>query len=173
MFDALTAGTSAAIWIHEPPDGSSLNACAVTARVCAAVWTSTIGVSPVTVIVSATAPTFMSPFTCDVTPIDTSTPSRRMLLKPVSEKVTVYWPGGRLMMRYCPDPSVATARTFSISTGLAASTVTPGRTAPDASLTTPAIVPSSCAEVDAAMARNAATTQLALMNLFIGPTHLS
>src|SRR5688572_13861259 len=40
-------------------------------------------------------------------------------------------------MRYWPVSSVTTDRTFSISTGLAASTVTPGRTAPDASLTTP------------------------------------
>src|SRR6185503_1723227 len=42
-------------------------------------------------------------------------------------------------MVYCPDPSVAATRTFSMSAGLAASTVTPGSTAPDASLTTPAI----------------------------------
>src|SRR5678810_1184940 len=39
--------------------------------------------------------------------------------------------------RYWPDPSVTTVRTFSISAGLAASTVTPGSTAPDASLTVP------------------------------------
>src|SRR5688572_19816920 len=43
------------------------------------------------------------------------------------------------MMRYCPAPSVTTVRTFSINAGLAASTVTPGSTAPDESLTTPAI----------------------------------
>jgi hypothetical protein len=41
-------------------------------------------------------------------------------------------------MRYWPVPSVALIRTFSISTGLAASTVTPGRTAPEVSLTVPA-----------------------------------
>ena len=35
--------------------------------------------------------------------------------------------------------SVTTERTFSIRTGLAASTVTPGSTAPDASFTTPAM----------------------------------
>jgi hypothetical protein len=38
-------------------------------------------------------------------------------------------------MRYWPLPSVTTDRTFSISAGLDASTVTPGSTAPDASLT--------------------------------------
>src|SRR5580765_7636081 len=43
-------------------------------------------------------------------------------------------------MRYWPEPSLTTARTFSISTGLAASTVTPGNTAPDVSLTTPVMV---------------------------------
>jgi hypothetical protein len=39
-----------------------------------------------------------------------------------------------------PDPSVTVVRTFSISTGLAASTVTPGSTAPELSRTTPEIV---------------------------------
>src|SRR5437867_10508089 len=45
------------------------------------------------------------------------------------------------MIRYWPAPSVVTVRVFSISTGLDASTVTPGSTAPDVSLTTPAIEP--------------------------------
>src|SRR5213075_1923496 len=43
-------------------------------------------------------------------------------------------------MRYVPEPSVTAARVFSISAGLDASTVTPGRTAPDASFTTPVMV---------------------------------
>ena len=42
-------------------------------------------------------------------------------------------------MRYWPVASLTTERTFSINAGLAASTVTPGSTAPEASLTTPAI----------------------------------
>src|SRR4030095_493320 len=42
-------------------------------------------------------------------------------------------------MRYRPAPSEVVVRTFSISTGLAASTVTPGNTAPDESFTAPAI----------------------------------
>src|SRR5258708_6116421 len=41
-------------------------------------------------------------------------------------------------MRYCPVASETAVRVFSISAGLAASTVTPGNTAPDASLTVPA-----------------------------------
>ena len=49
-------------------------------------------------------------------------------------------------MLNCPLPSVTTVRVFSISTGLEASTVTPGRTASDGSLTTPVMVPSACAD---------------------------
>src|SRR6516165_10116234 len=41
------------------------------------------------------------------------------------------------MIRYCPDPSVTADRVFSMSAGLAASTLTPGNTAPDASWTVP------------------------------------
>src|SRR6185503_5705874 len=41
-------------------------------------------------------------------------------------------------MRYRPLPSVTAVRTFSVSAGLAASTVTPGNTAPVVSLTSPA-----------------------------------
>src|SRR5262245_50241192 len=42
-------------------------------------------------------------------------------------------------MRYCPLPSVVAERVFSISAGLLASTLTSGRTAPELSLTVPAI----------------------------------
>src|SRR5687768_6042893 len=66
-------------------------------------------------------------------------PSRLTVLNPGSVKVTLYPPGGSSSMRYWPDPSVTTDLTFSISAGLDASTVTPGSTAPDASLTCPAI----------------------------------
>src|SRR5688500_3228927 len=48
-------------------------------------------------------------------------------------------------MRYCPVPSVTAVRTFSIRAGLDASTVTPGSTPPDWSLTVPVRVP--CANV--------------------------
>jgi hypothetical protein len=61
------------------------------------------------------------------------------VLKPGSVKVTAYTPGRKSMMRYCPSPSLVVTRTFSIRTGLVASTVTPGSTPPVASLTTPAI----------------------------------
>ena len=50
---------------------------------------STIGLSPVTVIVSWTAPTRSSPSTFDVKLGDTSTPSRLTVLNPVRLNVTV------------------------------------------------------------------------------------
>src|ERR1700686_3848773 len=48
------------------------------------------------------------------------------------------------MILYNPCSSVTTDRTFSIRAGLAASTVTPGTTAPVVSLTTPAIALDAC-----------------------------
>src|SRR5215510_8104662 len=48
-------------------------------------------------------------------------------------------------MLYRPWPSVTTERTFSMSTGLAASTVTPGKSAPDVSRPSPAIPLACCA----------------------------
>ena len=54
-----------------------------------ALCVSTIGVSPVTVIVSATAPTRID-MLIGITPAPvTSTPSRLTVVKPVSEPVTV------------------------------------------------------------------------------------
>src|SRR5262249_4539976 len=44
------------------------------------------------------------------------------------------------MILYCPEASVTADRVRSISAGLLTSTVTPGSTAPDASLTVPAMV---------------------------------
>ena len=50
-------------------------------------------------------------------------------------------------MRYWPLPSVTTVRTFSIRAGLLASTVTPGRTAPEVSRTVPVMVACAYASV--------------------------
>ena len=101
--------------------------------------TSTMGVSPLTVIVSSTAPTFMSALTVAVNDPVSSMPSRFTDEKPVSVNVTEYVPGRRSTMRYWPEPSVTAVRVFSIRTGLATSTVTPGSTAPDMSLAVPVI----------------------------------
>src|SRR4029078_6383992 len=49
-------------------------------------------------------------------------------------------------MRNRPRSSVTAVRTFSMSAGLEASTVTPGSTAPDASLATPAMEACAWAE---------------------------
>src|SRR5262245_7125393 len=49
------------------------------------------------------------------------------------------------MMLNRPSASVTTERTFSMRAGLAASTDTPGRTASDVSLTTPAMALACCA----------------------------
>src|SRR5215471_9551861 len=68
-------------------------------------------------------------------------------------------------MRYCPLPSVIAVRTFSISAGLEASTVTPGRTASDASRTTPASV--ACAYATAGARNRNPTRTVAADNRFI------
>src|SRR5688572_33229416 len=65
-------------------------------------------------------------------------PSRLTVENPDSVNVTMYVPGFRSTIRYCPVPSVTTVRDFSMSAGLDASTVTPGMMAPDVSLTMPA-----------------------------------
>src|SRR5688572_8576331 len=81
----------------------------------------------------------MSALTGTTKSLGTSTASRLMVLKPAREKVTTYVPGRRSTMRYWPLASVTEERTRSISASLAASTVTPGRTAPEVSLTIPAM----------------------------------
>ncbi len=98
-----------------------------------------MGVSPDTVMVSARLPTLRSALTVAVNDPVSSIPSRLTVPKPVRAKETLYTPALRSTMRYWPVPSVTAVRTFSMSSGLDASTVTPGRTAPDASLTTPVI----------------------------------
>ena len=54
-----------------------------------ALWTSTIGLSPVTVTVSSRVPTRMSALTVDTKSAGSSNCSRFTVLNPVSVKVTV------------------------------------------------------------------------------------
>ena len=54
-----------------------------------ALWTSTIGVAPLTVMVSVTVPTLRSAFTVAVNAPVSSMSSRLTVLNPVSVKVTV------------------------------------------------------------------------------------
>src|SRR5262245_9711840 len=107
-------------------------------------WVSTIGDAPLTVMVSSRAPTRMSAFTVAVKPDVSSTPSFLTVLKPGRLKVTIYVPGGRSTMLKRPSPSVVDVLTRSMRTELLASTMTPGRTAPDVSLTIPAMPPLVC-----------------------------
>src|SRR5688500_8418727 len=64
-------------------------------------------------------------------------------------------------MRYWPLASVIDERTFSMRASLAASTVTPGSTAPDVSLTTPAM--DDCASATVGMNRIPARTSASLV----------
>src|SRR5262245_60418438 len=74
-----------------------------------------------------------------VTPAPVSSmPSCLTVANPDRVNVTTYVPGFRSTIRYWPVPSVTTVRDFSMSAGLDASTLTPGRIAPDESLTIPA-----------------------------------
>src|SRR5262245_14702116 len=134
--------------------------------------TSTIGESPVTVIVSSIDPTLRSASTVAVNVPGSSTPARRKDWKPLSEKLTVYVPGLKSTMRYRPDSSVTALRTFSMSAGLDASTVTPGSTAPDESLTTPVIDAWACA-ADGSSANRATTMHATLTRMnrtpFVSP----
>src|SRR5882672_11759938 len=71
-------------------------------------------------------------------------------------------------MRYWPVSSLTTDLTFSIKTGLAASTVTPGSTAPDVSRTTP--VMAACAYAAAGNSKKPTTIAAAFeTSLFIAP----
>ncbi len=126
-------------WMLRPPVGTaSSSACGSTCCVTAC-CTSTTGDAPDTVTVSSSAPTRSSALTGAVKFAGSSTPSRFTVENPGSVKVTVYVPGRRSRILYCPCESVTADRVCSISAGLATSTVTPGITAPVVSLTTPAI----------------------------------
>src|SRR6059036_513925 len=123
-------------------------------------WRSTTGVAPVTVTVSSTAPTRSWTSTFAANPVVNPIPSRTTVLKPVSVKVTLYVPGRSSTIWYRPAPSVKTVRTCSISAGLRASTVTPGRTLPVASVTVPPMEDCALAAVGASRraAMNVTTT---------------
>src|SRR5882672_1024735 len=103
--------------------------------------TSTSGDAPVTVIDSSSWPIESSALTVAVNVTGRVMPSRLTLRNPVSVNATVYSPGRRSAILYVPALSVTALRDPSMSAELDASTVTPGSTAPDASFTTPAMVP--------------------------------
>src|SRR5688500_5776859 len=139
-----TLGISTPRAVLSPELGSASRTSRSSTRCCRVLCTSTTGDSPVTVMVSSIPPTRRSALMRAVKLPDSSTPSRCTTAKPGNVNVTVYSPGRRFSIAYCPVPSVTAVRTFSISAALAASTVTPGSTEPDASLTTPLIA--ACAD---------------------------
>ena len=126
------------------PVGSASSASRSSTCTRAVLDTSTTGDAPVTVTVSSRTPTRISTLIVAVKSVGSSMPSRTNVLKPASVNVTRYTPGRRSTIVNWPRSLVVADRTFSIRTGLAASTVTPGSTAPDVSLTVPAIA--LCAE---------------------------
>jgi hypothetical protein len=102
---------------------------------------STCGAAADTVIVSVMAPTAIVALTVAVNPVVTAMPSRRWLAKPGRVNVMTYGPGRRSTILNTPIASVVAVRVPWMRAGLAASTVTPASTAPESSLTTPAILP--------------------------------
>jgi hypothetical protein len=91
------------------------------------------------VTVSSRDPIANSISTVAVNPVLSMMPSRTTVLNPGSMYLTLYVPGSRATMRYCPSTLVVAERTRSMREGLWASTVTPGNTAPVVSLTVPPI----------------------------------
>ncbi len=102
-----------------------------------------------TVTVSVKGPSASVASTVAVNDPIRSTPSRWDGRQPASVNRTSYTPGRRFSMRYRPWPSVTVERVFSMSAGLLASTMTPGTTAPDESLTEPAIAAWASASAEA------------------------
>ena len=77
--------------------------------------TSTTGVSPTTVMVSWTLPTFSAALTVTTPVPANSMPSVFVVLNPSRVKVIAYVPGRRLVIWYWPVPSVVAVRDFSMS----------------------------------------------------------
>jgi hypothetical protein len=82
-------GTSARREEYPPVVGSAAITSLPTVVCCRALCTSTIGVSPVTTMVSSSAPTFRSALTDAVNDPVSSTPSRLIVLNPGRVNVTV------------------------------------------------------------------------------------
>ncbi len=145
----LSAGRVAPIpWKLRPVGSASSRSRESTSRL-VVVCTSTSGELPVTVTVSSTVPTFSSAFTLAVKFASRTIPACLTVWNPASSNVTSYVPGRRSTIRNWPEASETPVFDLSIRAGLLAVTVTPGRTAPLASMTTPAIALWAAAGADA------------------------
>ena len=102
---------------------------------------STVGDSPVTVIVSVTLPTSSFALTFATNAALMAIAVRSMERNPCSSNLTLYEPGGRRSKRYAPDVSVVWVWTPPMSLSPETDTVTPGITALLVSVTTPAMEP--------------------------------
>ena len=75
-------------------------------------------------------------------------------------------------MAVLPDPLVIVERTFSMSAGLAASTVTPGMTAPESSRTVP-VIEEVCANAEMGRTASKPARQIRESKPSASPTSLS
>src|SRR6267142_1338971 len=80
-------------------------------------------------------------------------------------------PGRRSTILYWPCASVTTVLTFSISAGLAASTVTPGSTAPEESLTAPTMDACAKAEIGASSTHTSNADPVASLSIMVPLCH--
>src|SRR6185503_2632617 len=97
---------------------------------------STTGDAPVTVTDSCSDATCSWPSIVRIWPIARMMPGRLNVWNPESSNVSSYGPDGSDAIEYLPSPSVTVVRT-PINDGDLAVTVTPGSTAPCASVTLP------------------------------------
>src|SRR5229473_6903597 len=140
----------------------------------AAVRVSTTGLWPDTVMVSDTDPTLNSALTVAVKFVVSWTPSRLNVLKPARLKVTAYVPTARSTILYWTWLSVTALRALSMSAGLEASTVTPGSTAPEVSLATPAtLLVLVCAVTSGAISVSRTNAKSVIAALTINPMLVS
>src|SRR5215813_7300275 len=115
---------------------------------------STVGDSPVTVIVSLRLPTSSFPLTVATNAALTRMSDCVTVLNPCSSNFNTYEPGDRRSKRYPPVPSVTTDSVQEMSRSPDRVTVTPGNKAPLESVTVPVIDPvcTCAAALDAASA---------------------
>ena len=117
--------------------GNALDQIESSVRRCVVVWTSTIGLSPETVTVSSSVPTLQVGVQVETKSAGSSSPSRLDRGEPRQREGDGIGAGPQVDDSVLPV-SIGDRRTDLLNQcGLAASTVTPGSTAPDVSLTTP------------------------------------
>jgi hypothetical protein len=146
-----------------PFSGSSTTCCSSMVMPSVACEVSTSGASPVTVTASSTAPTAIAMSTRAVSLTRTVMPSRVVVLNPESVALTLYCPGASSGTAKKPSAPVVTTRVWVVP-WLTTSTVAPGMTAPDASVTMPVMPPVACACAACAATSTASMTSISSLN---------